>query len=90
MATWGLWYLRKGDMAKGASYYNEGCRISRDKELKKMILQKKDLELGIFNKNIGNDRGARRFFERAAKAIVKESTYTKKAEHYLEEEDNNE
>jgi len=85
MATWGLWYLKKGDIAKGASYYNEGCRMSKDKEIQKMILQKKELELGILNRNIGNNKIARRFFERAAKAVVKEKVYTKKAQHYLEE-----
>lgn len=88
-ATRGLLHLKRGDVQEGTRLYNEAARIMPDENMKRLIQQKRDLEIGIWFLGQGRTDRARRLLKQAAAANVIDRIYTRKALALLEDQSTN-
>jgi len=82
-ATWGFLRLRQGDVVEGGRFYNEAAKLASDENLRRLILQKKELELGRFYLEAGEGSRAKKHLERAVAADVTQKVFTETATKLL-------
>ena len=71
-ATFGLLCIKQGNLEEGRKYYNRAALIAKDnKELRSLVIQKKELELSLYHLKNGNKKEA---LKRIKKGLAYKST----------------
>lgn len=88
-ATRGLLLLKEGNVQEGSRLYNQAAGLARTRNLRNLVLQKKNLELARHALRADDQQGARRFLGQALSLRTRQRLYLRQVRVLLDQIESN-